>query len=177
MEESDQRLSGARVAGAIALAVVAIVCFVLLADVRLSYDDPVFDGITQETTRKGWTVLLLAYEAIALVGILLLLLVRRRGSGTWSPQEWTSAEAVEGGGRRVQIGCPGCGTVFEKPLTEVDEPHEQDFRCPNCGRAGRLRLGLHKSVQVRDAACANCGRDFRSYRQGAECPHCHAPQP
>lgn len=172
------RPSGRRLALMGVFAVVAVAAFILLWDVRFNGvegGDPVFGGLTDAMSRTAWTVLLLAFEAIAFTGVLLLLLIRPR-SDTWTADEWASDPGAPGSDTRIQIGCPGCGTVFEKQSTDVDEPHEQDFRCPNCGRAGRLRMGLHKSVSVRDAVCTSCGRDFKAYRGTAECPHCHAVQ-
>lgn len=170
--------SGRRLGVMVGFAVVAILAFALLADVRLSYDDPLFDGLTPNLARFTWTLVLLAVEAFCVVMLVILLLVRPapgRASAD-SADLWTVDNAEPGpvDDTRVQIGCPGCGTIFIKPLVDVDEPHEQDFACPNCGRPGHLRLGLHKSAHLRTLACTQCNAEFTAYREGAECPHCHA---
>ena len=168
------RPSGARLAWMGVCAVLAIVAFVVLADVRLNEGDYWFGGLSDAASRKGMTILLVAVEAVAFVAVLLLLLVRPRAGPV---DDWTSTGGtrVGGDGTKIQIGCPGCGTVFEKLLIDVDEPHEQSFRCPNCGRGGRLNLGLHKGVQMRQVTCGNCANPFTAYRDGAECPRCHTP--
>src|SRR5688572_3456443 len=155
-------------------AVLAILAFVVLADVRLNEGDHWFDGLSDAGDRQDMTIILLAVEAVAFVAILLLLLVRPRAGPV---DDWVSTGGTHmgGDGTRIQIGCPGCGTVFEKPLVDVDEPHEQSFRCPNCGRGGRLNPGLHKGVQMREVTCVRCAHLFTAYREGAECPRCHTP--
>lgn len=179
MEEAvgPYRPSGARLGLMTGFALLATISFVVLADVRLNEGDVWFAGVSDAASRSAMTLLLLAFEAIAFTGVLLLLLIRPYHRPPM-PEEWTSTGGVHmgGDGTSIQIGCPGCGTVFEKPYQDVDEPHEQDFRCPNCGRAGRLRMGTHKPVQIRETVCANCGAGFKSYRDTAECPHCHAAQ-
>lgn len=184
MQDGAYRPSGRRVALMVVLAIVALAAFVLLWDVRFNHpdlgpgSDPRFEPVTDATTRTGWTYLLLAFEGMALIGILLLLFIRPRGGTQTQTAGWEVEQSTDSaGGRVIQIGCPGCGTVFEKPESDVDEPHEQEFRCPNCGRAGRLRMGVHKSVAIRGHTCSNCGREFQAYRDTAECPHCHAAQP
>lgn len=176
------RPSGRRVTVMAVFAAVALVAFVLLWDVRFNHPqvggDPVFPW-TDDFQRLSWTVLLLGLEALCGVAILLLLLIhpRAREEGEWMAEDWTSAPAgAQPADSMLQIGCPGCGTVFEKPTTDVDEPHEQDFRCPNCGRAGHLRMGLHRAVDLRDLTCVSCGSAFQAYRTSAECPHCHTAQ-
>lgn len=177
--------SGRRVGLMAGLAVLAILAFSLLADVRLSYEEPLFDGLTPNLPRLTWTLVLLAVEAFCVILLVVLLLVRPVPKGGESGDDateenadmWTVEDANPTGpvdDTRVQIGCPGCGTIFVKPLVDVDEPHEQDFACPNCGRPGRLRLGLHKSAPLRTVACVQCSAEFTAYRDGAECPHCHA---
>ncbi|MEK6975344.1 MAG: hypothetical protein AABY18_03270 [Candidatus Thermoplasmatota archaeon] len=159
-------------------ALIAVAALVLLYDVRFNEGAWWFEGVSNAASRSAMTLLLLALEAMAFTGVLFLLLIRPYRRSAALTEEWTSTGGalMEGDSTVIQIGCPGCGTVFEKPLTSVDEPHEQDFRCPNCGRAGRLRMGLHKPVTIRDAACISCGQGFKAYRDTAECPHCHAPQ-
>lgn len=165
----------------VCFALVALLAFALLADVRLSYDQPFFKGLTPELARTTWTLLLLAIEATCLLVLVLLLLVPPRaprddaGQGTPDTAEAWVVDEPSTGGPQVQIGCPGCGTIFVKPLVDVDEEHEQDFDCPNCGRQGHLRLGLHKSAALRDVHCASCDQLYTAYRDAAECPHCHAP--
>jgi Zn finger protein HypA/HybF involved in hydrogenase expression len=168
------RPSGARLAWMGVCAVLAILAFVVLADVRLNEGDNWFGGLSDLGTRKEMTICLLVIEAVAFAVILLLLLVHPRAGPV---DDWVSTGGTRmgGDGTRVQIGCPGCGTVFEKPLTDVDEPHEQSFRCPNCGRGGRLNMGLHKGVQMREVTCSRCAHLFTAYREGAECPRCHTP--
>ena len=177
------RPSGRRVALMAVFALLALAAFILLWDVRFNHPevdgDPVFP-VTDDAQRISWTIILLSFEAMFGVAIVLLLLIHPRahtGSG-WPAEDWTTqAAASPAGDSTLQIGCPGCGTVFEKVATDVDEPHEQEFRCPNCGRAGRLRMGLHRSVDLRERTCASCARPFQAYRTDAECPHCHAVQP
>lgn len=159
------------------LAVAALAFLAILADVRFNAQgDLWFDGVSDIANRKGMTILALAGEAIALAAMLLFLLIRpavRPAHDTWVS---TGGVRVGGDETRLQIGCPGCGTVFQKPLTDVDEPHEQEFRCPNCGRAGRLSMEARKQVEVRQATCVSCGQAFSTYRDTSECPHCHAVQ-
>lgn len=182
MQDGGYRPSGRRIALMVVLAVIAVASFVLLWDVRFNHpdlgpgSDPTFGRATEATSRLGMTYLLLSFEGLALGGILLLLFIRPRARLEGDTAAWAVQETDSGAGGVIQIGCPGCGTVFEKPESDVDEPHEQEFRCPNCGRAGRLRLGVHKAVAIRSATCASCGRDFQVYRDTAECPHCHAAQ-
>jgi Zn finger protein HypA/HybF involved in hydrogenase expression len=188
MEEASDRYrpSGGRLAAMVACAVVALAAFLLLWDVRFNHpdlgagSDPVFGGITDAATRANWTIVLIAVEAMALAAILILLLIHPRGPSfadeAWPAEGWAHGNAPPSAGKLIQIGCPGCGTVFEKVDTEVDEPHEQAFRCPNCGRAGHLRMGIHKVAAIRSLVCTNCSRGFEAYRDPAECPHCHAVQ-
>lgn len=173
-----ERISGARLAWIGVLALLALAAFLLLADVRFNYSDPTLDGVTDAASRANMTAILIGVEAVCFLAVLLLLLIDPfGGSRIIGPdEEWTSTGGTRvGGDDALTIGCPGCGTVFEKPYTDVDEPHEQDFRCPNCGRAGHLRMELRKPVHIRATTCGNCGREFQAYREGAECPHCHAP--
>lgn len=165
------RPSGARLALMAFLAVVAILAFLVLADVRLNPGDVWIEGVSDAASRSTMTTTLLVVEAIAFLGVLLLLLVRPAPPMDDAP--WTSTGGV--GDSVIQIGCPGCGTVFEKPYHDVDEPHEQSFRCPNCGRAGHLKMELHKQVPMHSTVCASCSNEFVSYRPGAECPRCHTP--
>lgn len=161
------------------LTLLAIAAFALLADVRLNQDDLWFPAVSDLASRATMTAVLIVLEVACLVCIALLLFVHRR-TEAWTTADWTTeiSEPVPAGtpATSIQIGCSGCGTVFEKAYSEVDEPHEQDFRCPNCGRAGHLRMGLHKKVPMRTQTCGNCSREFTAYRETAECPHCHAPQ-
>lgn len=168
------RPSGGRLALLGVFTVLAVLAFVVLADVRLNEGDPWFPGLSDAAGRRDMTLVLLAIEALCFVAALVLLLVRPRPPPA---EEWTSTGGarVGGDGTRIQIGCPGCGTVFEKPLIDVDEPHEQTFRCPNCGRGGRLNMGLHKPVSMRPVVCVSCANEFTAYRPGAECPRCHTP--
>ncbi len=170
------RLSGLRVGLIAALCLLAILAFFVLWDVRLNDGDWWFDGLSDALSRSGMTALLLSIEGVALLAILLLLVIP--GPAPAYPEPWVSTGGARVGGdpSRLQIGCPGCGTVFEKPYMDVDEPHEQTFRCPNCGRQGHLNLALHKPVEVKPTVCASCGAEFKSYRKTAECPHCHTPQ-
>ena len=172
---SPYRPSKGRLAFMVILAFVAVVAFVILADVRLNEGDPILEGVSDAGTRDNMTTALLVVEAFAFLGVLLLLLLRpnptRAGDDVWTSTGGTTV----GDGSLIQIGCPGCGTVFEKVYTDVDEPHEQNFRCPNCGRQGRLKMALHKPVSLRATVCSNCEFEFTAYRDGAECPRCHSP--
>lgn len=170
--------SGRRIGVMVGFVVLAVMAFALLADVRLSYDDPLFNGLTPNLERFTWTLLLLIVEAFCVLVLVLLLTIRPAGSGMPAPTEdWTPQDAVTitMDDTQVQIGCPGCGTIFTKLLVDVDEEHEQDFNCPNCSRPGHLRLGVHRSAHLRNLACNSCEREFTAYRDNAECPHCHAP--
>lgn len=177
MEDAGRyRPTGVRLAVMGLFAILAIASLVILADVRLNEGGLWFEGVSGIANERGMTILLLSAEAFALAAVLMLLLIRPRPPEP--VDDWVSTGGVHVGGddTRVQIGCPGCGTVFEKPLTDVDEPHEQDFRCPNCGRQGRLGQAPTRRVDVRERACVDCGRTFKAYQDAAECPHCHAPQ-
>lgn len=172
---SPYRPSKGRLAFMVILAFVAVVAFVILADVRLNEGDPILEGVSDAGTRDNMTTALLVVEAFAFLGVLLLLLLRPNPTRVDS-DVWTSTGGTTvGDGSLIQIGCPGCGTVFEKVYTDVDEPHEQNFRCPNCGRQGRLKMALHKPVSLRATVCTNCEFEFTAYRDGAECPRCHSP--
>lgn len=171
------RLSATRMLAISLLAAAALAFLAILTDVRFNAPDELwFDGVSDIANRKGMTVLALAGEAIALAAMLLFLLIRAPAQPV--DDAWVSTGGVRVGGNdtQLQIGCPGCGTVFQKPLTDVDEPHEQEFRCPNCGRAGRLSTEARKQVELRQATCVACGQSFTSYRDTSECPHCHAVQ-
>lgn len=175
------RPSGARLALMGVLAFVAVAALLLLYDVRFNQDGLWFGAVSGLAAKSSMTALLLALEAMAFAGVLMLLVIRPYTARPPPFEGWVSTggvhvDAPATDNTIVQIGCPGCGTVFEKPLTSVDEPHEQGFRCPNCGRAGRLRMGLHKPVAIRQSTCGSCGQGFSAYRETAECPHCHAPQ-
>ena len=165
-------LGSGTIVAIVLMAVLAAAAFIVLLDVRLNYDDPILSGVTDFASRSTMTALSLSVEAVCFLAMALLVFLRPRQAPATS---WGEALATATLADDLQIGCPGCGTVFEKPLTSVDEPHEQSFRCPNCGRAGRLRMELRKPVHIRAATCGNCGSEFQTYREGAECPHCHAP--
>ena len=170
MGESTARapLGAGRVTAIVILALIAVAAFLLLVDVRINHDDPVVP-ITDAASRQSMTVFWLGVELLCFVAMILLVFVRAPSPEVAWQRELAGASPDDD----IQIGCPGCGTVFEKPLTTVDEPHEQSFRCPNCGRAGNLRMELHKKVQLRQVACGACGNPFTAYRDGAECPACH----
>lgn len=176
---AQYRPSAGRLTAMAGLTVLAIVSFVVLLDVRLNQGDWWFEGLSDAASRSTMSAILVILELASLVGIALLLFIHPR-TNPWEPtSDWTTEMAESSAAASspaIQIGCPGCGTVFEKPYTDVDEPHEQSFRCPNCGRAGRLRMGLHKKVPMHSLTCRTCGRGFIAYRETAECPHCHAPQ-
>lgn len=177
MEDATRpdRPSGTKLAIIGLLAFVGLVSFLVLADVRLNQGDFWFEGLSDAASKSTMTWTLIGIEAAAFLGALVLLLLP--GSARPQEDEWISTGGVRmgGDGTRIQIGCPGCGTVFEKPLIDVDEEHEQHFRCPNCGREGHLRMEVHKPVEIRKTVCSTCDKEFQSYRAGAECPHCHAP--
>jgi hypothetical protein len=168
------RPSKGRLALMVVLAVVAILAFLVLADVRLNPGDVVLEGVSDAQSRSTMTTILLVIEAVAFLAVLLLLLIRPAPVAAYE-EPWTSTGGAAVGDAIIQIGCPGCGTVFEKGYTDVDEPHEQNFRCPNCGRAGRLKMELHKQVPMHKTVCPACSNEFISYRAGAECPRCHTP--
>src|SRR5687768_7580191 len=117
---TPQRQSKGRLAFMVILAFVAVLAFIVLADVRLNEGDPVLEGVSDAGSRSNMTLALLVVEGFAFLGVLLLLVVRPR---TISDGDlWTSTGgALVGEGNLIQIGCPGCGTVFEKVYTDVDE--------------------------------------------------------
>lgn len=187
-----------RVVALIVLAFAALLPFLLLLDVLFNYDDPIGGGLTTAFGQDVWTaILLVVLLAILVVQIILLGGGRSR---TWSTADgeammaepvweesvemanpsavapaatWTAAPVEPA--PEVQIGCTGCGTIFEKIYTDIDEEHERVFACPNCGRQGFLKTYEVKQAPIRNVVCHTCGREYRKYRETAECRHCHTP--
>lgn len=141
----------------------AVLAVLWLVNVRL-LDQPYFKGTADDLSKDAWTILCFT-ALVAVVGIDAALL-RGPKAAPWARED-------RGGTRVYLIGCKTCGTVFERPESQLSSG--RTFRCPNCDRMGRLAQRSAGPLIVNTIRCASCGRDFRGYRDGAECPHCHAP--
>jgi predicted Zn-ribbon and HTH transcriptional regulator len=140
----------------------AILAVLWLVNVRLM-DPPYFQGTADQMSKDTWTWLCFAV-LVVVVGADAALL---RGP---SPAPW--AREDRGEGQRVYlIGCKTCGTVFERPESQLSSA--RTFRCPNCARMGRLAARSAGPLVVAEVLCPACGLGYRRYREGAECPHCH----
>lgn len=147
----------------VVLVPLAVVAVLWLVNVRL-LGTPYLEDAAGALSKDAWTVLCFSV-LVAVVGIDAALL-RGPRAAPWARED-------RGGQRVYLIGCKTCGTVFERPETQLSSG--RTFRCPNCARMGRVAARSAGPLVVKDIRCAACGRDFRGYREGAECPHCHAP--
>ena len=139
----------------------AVLAVLWLVNVRL-VDPPYFGATADQLSKDTWTFICFGV-LLVVVGIDAALL-RGPSAAPWSRED-------RGGERVYLIGCKTCGTVFERPETQLSSG--RTFRCPNCTRMGRIAARSPEPLQVADVSCPSCGRPFQRYREGAECPHCH----
>ena len=153
----------------VVLVPLAVLAVLWLVNVRV-VDPPYFESMADRMSQDAWTILCFGV-LVAVVGIDAALL-RGPRAAPWARED-------RGGQRVYLIGCKTCGTVFERPESQLSSG--RTFRCPNCTRMGRVAARSAGPLVVADVRCAACGRNFQQYRDGAECPHCHAraaePQP
>lgn len=146
----------------VVLVPLAVLAVLWLVNVRL-VDPPYLEGIVDRFDADTWTILCFSV-LLVVVGVDAALL-RGPRAAPWARED-------RGDQRVYLIGCKTCGTVFERPESQLSSA--RTFRCPNCARMGRLAARSAGPLVVADVRCPSCGRDFRQYREGAECPHCHA---
>lgn len=72
------------------------------------------------------------------------------------------------------VGCKGCGHMFERHYTDIDEEHEQHFRCPQCDRPGTIHSLRAKKHDELDVDCFDCGLRYRTFQNYSECPRCES---
>lgn len=140
----------------------AILAVLWLVNVRL-VDPPYFEGTVDQLSKDVWTFL--CFGVLLVVVAVDAALLRGPRAAPWARED-------RGDQRVYLIGCKTCGTVFERPESQLSSG--RTFRCPNCTRMGRLAARSAEPLQVAEVLCPSCGLGFRRYREGAECPHCHA---
>lgn len=151
----------------IILFVAAILFFLWLVNVLSS--DPIWPGFADSLSEGGWIGLLLSLLFIDLLVVIMLLRPR------WMQR------AIDGGpifdaDPLYMVGCPACGTTFDRRHHEIDEEHEKRFACPNCGREGHLKSMRKKRVHVEDHWCTSCDKHYKVYQNHSQCPHCSEDQ-
>lgn len=166
-DETPRVRSGARLGVQIGLFVVAALLLVWLGNVLA--DSPFWSGAVDWLSKGWWIGILLTLLVVLLVVEILLLrpaVVQRALDG----------HPLFDDDPLFMVGCPGCGTTFDRRHHEIDEPHEQRFACPNCGRQGHIKSLKQRRASVDDHWCTSCGKHYTVFQDHSECPHCRTPQ-
>lgn len=137
--------------------------------VNVLSDDPIVPGLVDNLSEGAWIAILLLLLAIVLLMVIILLRPK------WV-QRLLRRTSVFDDDPVYMVGCPGCGTTFDRRHHEIDEPHEKRFQCPNCARVGELKSMRRKKATVDDHWCTDCDKHYKVYQDESECPHCHKPQ-
>lgn len=156
-----------RFATQIALLVVGVLLFLWLVNILSS--DPVWPSFAGSISEGAWIAILLILLIIDLIVVILLL------QPVWVQRALDGAPLFDDD-PLYMVGCPGCGTTFDRRHHEIDEPHEKRFQCPNCARIGELRSMKRKKAHVEDHWCTQCDKHYQVYQDHSECPHCHTAQ-
>ncbi|HUR24876.1 MAG TPA: hypothetical protein VM327_02550 [Candidatus Thermoplasmatota archaeon] len=109
-DRTPRRITGGRLAGVLALALLGAAAFLLLLDVIYDQDDPRAPWFTGQLSQTAAATLLACAMGLLLVGEIAILLPRRDAQAPWSPG----------------TTCLECGTWVERPTA--------DGPCPSCGK-------------------------------------------
>lgn len=137
--------------------------------VNILGDGDVWPGVVDWMSRGAWIAVLLILLVILLIVVILLL------KPAWVTRA-LDGRPIFDDDPLYMVGCPGCGTTFDRRHHEIDEPHEKRFQCPNCNRVGELRSMKKRRAHVEDHWCTQCDKHYTVYQDHSECPHCHAAQ-
>ena len=149
-----------RLTAQIILATLAVAAFVWLVNVLVNHPDVGTSALRHST----WIITLLTFLAVDLLVMLVMsdmFYDRVRGVHRVPTRDEDS----------LVIGCPACGTVFAKPVTQLDEDHP--FGCANCGREGFVRDHSLNRKWIRNEHCKTCDTVYQEYKEFSECPTCH----